>query len=363
MGDQSEGVAGWDVGRDPSHLQLDHQLLLQPDVRRQVLQRRLHLELRDAEELLGLRRLLLARERLARAQLALALAVGAAAGAQPPPTLADPAAGAARGRLGDRRLQLGDPSELGLDDAAEGVARRRAERARRLRLPIQRLLRLDELERGGGDRLGVLVAQPPQLVRSTLRLFLERLALRRQRPLARARRAELLLQRRHLGGGRAAGAPRRRPQRLERAAAAAAAARRRRRAAEDGLQEGAVVLIRHEIFEGRVGLAGARAEELELGGAERGAHGGELRRVRVAVDDGAILDVLRAVGVAQRSVFSVSSRFTSAGETHAIISVRELPPSECCSIRVSTESRYGTWTPRRRSSPRAEITLPNTRSE
>ena len=39
------------------------------------------------------------------------------------------------------------------------------------------------------------------------------------------------------------------------------------------------------------------------------------------------------------SVFRVSSRFASAGEMHATITVREFPPSESCSRRVSLESR------------------------
>ena len=42
------------------------------------------------------------------------------------------------------------------------------------------------------------------------------------------------------------------------------------------------------------------------------------------------------------SVLSVSSRLASAGDMHAIMHVRELPPSESCSSRVSLESRYGT---------------------
>ena len=42
------------------------------------------------------------------------------------------------------------------------------------------------------------------------------------------------------------------------------------------------------------------------------------------------------------SVFSVSSKFVSTGETHATTHVRELPPSESCRRRVSLESRYGT---------------------
>mmetsp|Transcript_9894 Transcript_9894/g.40048 ORF Transcript_9894/g.40048 Transcript_9894/m.40048 type:complete len:298 (-) Transcript_9894:980-1873(-) len=42
------------------------------------------------------------------------------------------------------------------------------------------------------------------------------------------------------------------------------------------------------------------------------------------------------------SVLRVSSRLASAGDMHAIMHVRELPPSESCSSRVSLESRYGT---------------------
>mmetsp|Transcript_66742 Transcript_66742/g.211235 ORF Transcript_66742/g.211235 Transcript_66742/m.211235 type:complete len:280 (+) Transcript_66742:1076-1915(+) len=60
-------------------------------------------------------------------------------------------------------------------------------------------------------------------------------------------------------------------------------------------------------------------------------------------------------------VLSVSSRLPSALLTHAIMSVVELPPRESCSILVSLLSRYGTWLPRLRSSPRAEMTFPRAR--
>lgn len=43
---------------------------------------------------------------------------------------------------------------------------------------------------------------------------------------------------------------------------------------------------------------------------------------------------------AYRSVLSVSSRLMSAGLTHAIMTVRLLPPSESCSSRVSFESLH-----------------------
>ena len=43
------------------------------------------------------------------------------------------------------------------------------------------------------------------------------------------------------------------------------------------------------------------------------------------------------------SVFKVSSNWTAEGETFAIITVRQLPPSESLSSRVSFESRKGTW--------------------
>ena len=42
------------------------------------------------------------------------------------------------------------------------------------------------------------------------------------------------------------------------------------------------------------------------------------------------------------SVVTVSSSAAASGQTHAIIAVRQLPPNESCSIRVSFESRYGT---------------------
>ena len=63
--------------------------------------------------------------------------------------------------------------------------------------------------------------------------------------------------------------------------------------------------------------------------------------------------------LAYLSVFSVSSRSASEGETLAIISVFELPPSESCSSRVSFESRYGTCDSFSHS---ALITLPRARS-
>ena len=64
--------------------------------------------------------------------------------------------------------------------------------------------------------------------------------------------------------------------------------------------------------------------------------------------------------LAYRTAFRDSAMFESAGDTQHTISVCELPPRESCSIRVSFESRYGTWTlPRFSSSPRALITLPS----
>ena len=44
-------------------------------------------------------------------------------------------------------------------------------------------------------------------------------------------------------------------------------------------------------------------------------------------------------------VFRVSSKFTSAGDTQAIIEVLEFPPKESCNILVNLESLYGTYTP------------------
>lgn len=58
-------------------------------------------------------------------------------------------------------------------------------------------------------------------------------------------------------------------------------------------------------------------------------------------------------------VLSVSRKLESEGETHAIISVCELPPSESCSSRVSLESLYGMWTDFLDSSPNALMTLPS----
>ena len=82
----------------------------------------------------------------------------------------------------------------------------------------------------------------------------------------------------------------------------------------------------------------------------------DLRLGGVLRDDRLVLDLARAV--AYLSVFSVSSRSASDGDTHASIIVFELPPSESWSRRVSFESRYGTWWWR---SQRALITLPRAR--
>ena len=46
---------------------------------------------------------------------------------------------------------------------------------------------------------------------------------------------------------------------------------------------------------------------------------------------------------ANRSVEIDSSMAAAAGEIAARSSVREFPPKDVCSSRVSTESRYGTW--------------------
>ena len=61
------------------------------------------------------------------------------------------------------------------------------------------------------------------------------------------------------------------------------------------------------------------------------------------------------------SVLRVSSRFASAGEMHATITVLLFPPSESCNSLVSFESRYGTCPPakRRLSSPSALMTFPS----
>mmetsp|Transcript_36114 Transcript_36114/g.118961 ORF Transcript_36114/g.118961 Transcript_36114/m.118961 type:complete len:202 (+) Transcript_36114:2458-3063(+) len=67
--------------------------------------------------------------------------------------------------------------------------------------------------------------------------------------------------------------------------------------------------------------------------------------------------------LAYLSVLSVSSMSASLGETHAIISVCALPPSESCSSRVSFESRYGMWPCRLRASDSEEMTLPSAKSE
>mmetsp|Transcript_36192 Transcript_36192/g.91411 ORF Transcript_36192/g.91411 Transcript_36192/m.91411 type:complete len:201 (-) Transcript_36192:112-714(-) len=61
------------------------------------------------------------------------------------------------------------------------------------------------------------------------------------------------------------------------------------------------------------------------------------------------------------SVLSVCSWLTSAGDTHASMSVSAVPPSESCSTRVSLELRYGTCL-RLAPSVSALITLPSSSS-
>ena len=70
------------------------------------------------------------------------------------------------------------------------------------------------------------------------------------------------------------------------------------------------------------------------------------------------LFLMKRAREAYLSVLRVSSRSASLGETHASITVRELPPRLSCSNRVSFESRYGTccWF-----SQSALITLPSAR--
>ena len=67
--------------------------------------------------------------------------------------------------------------------------------------------------------------------------------------------------------------------------------------------------------------------------------------------------ILRARS-AYLNVETVSSKFVSAGETQAIIKVCEFPPKESCKSRVNLESRYGICVLGPDSSPKAEITLP-----
>mmetsp|Transcript_12786 Transcript_12786/g.31824 ORF Transcript_12786/g.31824 Transcript_12786/m.31824 type:complete len:593 (-) Transcript_12786:286-2064(-) len=59
------------------------------------------------------------------------------------------------------------------------------------------------------------------------------------------------------------------------------------------------------------------------------------------------------------SVATVSPMSRSSGDTHATIVVREFPPRACCSMRVSLDSRKGTWACLSLS---AVITLPSTNS-
>eukprot|EP00123_Amoebidium_parasiticum_P014693 comp22602_c0_seq1/m.34666 comp22602_c0_seq1/g.34666 ORF comp22602_c0_seq1/g.34666 comp22602_c0_seq1/m.34666 type:complete len:333 (+) comp22602_c0_seq1:1550-2548(+) len=75
----------------------------------------------------------------------------------------------------------------------------------------------------------------------------------------------------------------------------------------------------------------------------------------------ALFLMLRAL-FAYLSVLRVSGSLMSAGDMHAIISVRLLPPRESCNSLVSFESLYGTWPPLLASSPRALMTLPRASS-
>ena len=63
------------------------------------------------------------------------------------------------------------------------------------------------------------------------------------------------------------------------------------------------------------------------------------------------------------SVVTVSSSAPPYGETHAIIAVRQLPPSESCRMRVSFESRYGTCTLRPLASHSVDMTLASAESD
>jgi len=63
------------------------------------------------------------------------------------------------------------------------------------------------------------------------------------------------------------------------------------------------------------------------------------------------------------SVLSVSSKDDSAEEMLAIITVRQLPPNESFSSRVSFESRYGTKLPLLPFSPKALMQLPSASSD
>uniref|UniRef100_A0A6B0V0B1 Putative secreted protein n=1 Tax=Ixodes ricinus TaxID=34613 RepID=A0A6B0V0B1_IXORI len=75
-----------------------------------------------------------------------------------------------------------------------------------------------------------------------------------------------------------------------------------------------------------------------------------------------ILFLMFLARLAYRSVFRVSMKSRSHGDTHAIIRVRLFPPSESWSSLVSFESRYGTWEILPEASPSAEITFPRARS-
>ena len=59
------------------------------------------------------------------------------------------------------------------------------------------------------------------------------------------------------------------------------------------------------------------------------------------MDDDTLMTALFLMFLARLAylrVLSVSSKLLSAGDTQAIMTVRELPPSESCSMRVSFES-------------------------
>ena len=66
---------------------------------------------------------------------------------------------------------------------------------------------------------------------------------------------------------------------------------------------------------------------------------------------------------AKRRVERVSVTSPSAGDAHTISDVLQLPPIDCCRMRVSTELRNGTCDAPPCLEVRAAMTLPNARRE
>ena len=275
--------------------QLGHQLLLDLDVRREVLERLLHLELRRLERLLRLARLLLLEQRLLlleapsrRRRLVGLVATRAAR------TTARAGASAARGRLDEVLLELGDARQMALEQRTQRLLGGRRERAARVGgglLARGAVLRLQQQQLDARHLGRVPLAQPRHLVRTSRRLPARLRELRGELGLSRARRGRVCSTGGRGGSGGGLGGRGR---------------RRRADGAADGggdaAEEAPVVAEVEQLLEPQLGgrRAAAQPQQLGLARAQVLPQLRDERHVRVAVDDRLVLDVLGAVGVAQR---------------------------------------------------------------